>query len=97
MPRLRNASLRYAAYYVQLMYQQNQEYLSGDKNQASSLRQFEIELPNLRSIQEKLPDLLAPLDGKHDLSQVDEALLDISNTISDAGAYLIKLKRLSRF
>lgn len=92
MPSLRNASLKHAAYYVQLMYQQNQNYLRGGKDQVSSLQQFETELPNLRSVQDTLLELLAPLEGKHDLSQVDEALLEISNTIPDAGAYLISLK-----
>lgn len=96
MPSLWNASLRHAAYYVQLMYQQNQNYLHGGNDQVSSLQQFEIELPNLRSIQDTLLDLLAPLEGKHDLSQVDEALLEISNTIPDASAYLISLKLSAR-
>src|SRR5688500_10334054 len=96
MPSLRNASLRHAAYYVQVLYQQNQDYLRGGKHQVSSLRQFEVELPNLRTVQEKLHSLLAPLEEKPELSQMDQALLDIYNTIPDAGAYLISLKLSAR-
>jgi len=96
MPSLRNASLRHAAYYVRLLYQQNQDYLRGGNDQVSSLRQFEIELPNIRTVQEKLHSLLVPLEEKRDLSQADQALLDISNTIPDAGAYLISLKLSAR-
>lgn len=71
MAGIQNASLRHAAYYVQLLYQHNQGYLRGGEEQASALHQFEIELPNLRSVQERLPGLLDPLEKKHELSQMD--------------------------
>ncbi len=96
MPNLRNASLRRAVYYLQLMYQQHQQYLRGGKDQGSSLHQFEMELPHLRSIQERLPSFLVPLDEKPDPSQADQVLLDILNTFPDAGAYLIDLKLSAR-
>lgn len=96
MPGIQKASLRHAAYYVQLLYQHNQGYLRGGEEQASALHQFEIELPNLRSIQENIPRLLGPLDKKHELSQMDQAFLEVSNTIPDAGAYLINVKLNAR-
>jgi tetratricopeptide (TPR) repeat protein len=88
----RTASLRHAAYYVQVLYTLNANYLHGAEEQVDSLRNFDIELPNVLLARDKLPGLIAPINAKQEISEIDRSLLDICNTFPDAGAYLISVK-----
>lgn len=96
MPSLRRASLLHAVHYMRLLYEQNQSYLRGGEEQSSSLKGFEVELPNLRFIQGQFHDFIVSMKEKQDLSVMDQAFLDVCNTIPDAGAYLISLKLNAR-
>jgi tetratricopeptide (TPR) repeat protein len=92
MPDHRRASLLHAAYYLQVLYKQNDGYIQGGKEQVNSLRNFDIELPNVFLARDTLPVLVAQIGTKQELSEADRALLDICNTFPDAGAYLISMK-----
>ena len=61
MPSLRRASLLHAVHYMRLLYEQNQSYLRGGEEQSSSLKGFEVELPNLRFIQGQFHDFIGSM------------------------------------
>jgi len=92
MPDYMSASLLYATHYLQVLYTQNKGYWDGGKEQAGSLRNFDIEFSNVLFARNKLPDLIARINKKQKLSGIDLALLDICNAFPDAGAYLISVK-----
>jgi len=92
MPNLKNARLRVAAHYLGILDGLNDNYLDGGDEQSNSLRNFDLELLNVVSARDNIPEFFAKFDSNQELGESDRALLDICNAFPDAGSYLISMK-----